>query len=259
MTKRPTDRNVSEKAPTPEERRAPSGQTPPVKRPASQIKDWIKSLTIALAIFLLLRTFLVEAFRIPSGSMENTLLIGDFLFVNKALYGAEIPFTGVHLPPFREPRRSDLVIFKSVEEEHLTVVKRVIGMPGDTLSMEDNQLFVNGAARPEPYVVLQDPLNDPEDPKMRAWQVRYLPGDRSPRAYRPTLKNWGPIVVPADSFFVMGDNRDRSYDSRYWGFLGRDRIRGHPMLVYYSYDRTGLLPLPFITGIRWKRLLATPD
>lgn len=259
MAKRPTDQNASEKATATNKVRAPSEHPQPVKRPASQVKDWIKSLTIALAIFLLLRTFLVEAFRIPSGSMENTLLIGDFLFVNKALYGAEIPFTGVHLPALRDPRRGDLVIFKSVEEERLTVVKRVIGMPGDTLSMESNQLFVNGTARPEPYVVLLDPLNDPEDPKMRAWQVRYLSDDRNPRAYRPTLKNWGPIVVPADSFFLMGDNRDRSYDSRYWGFVGRDRIRGHPMLVYYSYDKTGLLPLPFITGIRWKRILATPD
>lgn len=224
-----------------------------------QIVDWIKSLAIALAIFLVLRTFLIEAFRIPSGSMENTLLVGDFLFVNKALYGAEIPFTGVHLPAFREPERGDLVIFRSVEDEGLTVVKRIIGMPGDTLAMEDNQLLRNGMAQDEPYVVHRDPLTDPEDAKMRAWQVRYLVGDRDPAAYRPTLKNWGPIVVPADSFFVMGDNRDRSYDSRYWGFLARERIRGRPLVVYYSYDKNGLLPLPFLTSIRWRRLLATPD
>lgn len=225
----------------------------------SQVLEWIKSLAIALAIFLVLRTFLIEAFRIPSGSMENTLLVGDFLFVNKALYGAEIPFTGAHLPAFREPERSDLVIFRSVEDEGLTVVKRVIGMPGDTLAMEDNQLIRNGVIQDEPYVVHRDPLTDPEEPKMRAWQVRYLVGDRNPGTYRPTLKNWGPIVVPPDSFFVMGDNRDRSYDSRYWGFLARDRIRGRPLIVYYSYDKNGVLPLPFLTSIRWGRLLATPD
>jgi len=223
------------------------------------LKEWAKSLVIALAIFLVLRTFLIEAFRIPSGSMENTLLIGDFLFVNKALYGAEIPFTGVHLPAFREPRRGDLVIFKSVEEPRLTVVKRMVGMPGDTLAMEDNRLLVNGAFQDEPYVVREDPFTDHEDPKMRSWQVRYLVGDRDPKTYRPTLKNWGPIVVPADSFFAMGDNRDNSYDSRYWGFLGRDRIKGQPLVVYYSYDKTGVLPLPFVTSIRWTRLLSTPD
>ena len=227
-------------------------------RRTSKSLEWLKSGAIAIVIFLVLRTFLIEAFRIPSGSMENTLLIGDFLFVNKALYGAEIPFTGVHLPAFREPRRNDLVIFKSVEEPRLTVVKRVVGMPGDTLAMEDNLLMVNGAAAAEPFVLKTDPLADHEDPKMRGWQARYLTGGRDPRAYRPTLKNWGPILVPADSFFVMGDNRDNSYDSRYWGFLGRDRIRGRPLVVYFSYDPNGILPLPIFSSVRWGRLLALP-
>ena len=225
--------------------------------PVSKVKEWIKSLAIAILIFLVLRTFLIEAFRIPSGSMENTLLIGDWLFVNKAVYGAEVPFTGVHLPAFRQPKRDDLVIFKSVEEP-ITVVKRLVGMPGDTLAMEDNQLFVDGRAAVEPFVIRTDPLAAHEDPKMREGQGRYLTRDRDPATHRPTLKNWGPIVVPPDSFFVMGDNRDNSYDSRYWGFLGRDRIRGRPMIVYFSYDPDGPLPLPFITAIRWHRLFARP-
>jgi signal peptidase I len=224
----------------------------------SRTLEWIKSIAIAVAIFLVLRTFLVEAFQIPSGSMERTLLIGDFLFVNKALYGAEIPFTGVRLPAFREPRRNDLVIFKSVEEERLTVVKRVVGMPGDTLAMEDNRLQVDGRVVDEPFVIRTDPLADHEDPKMRGWQIRYLVSDRDPRRYRPTLKNWGPIVVPPDSFFVMGDNRDNSYDSRYWGFLGRDRIRGRPLIVYFSYDPSGVLPIPILPAVRWGRLLTAP-
>jgi signal peptidase I len=237
---------------------AASGNTRDRSDRGATPKEWIKSLAIALVIFLFLRTFLIEAFRIPSGSMENTLLIGDFLFVNKALYGAEIPLTGVRLPAFREPHRDDLVIFKSVEEPRLTVVKRVVGMPGDTLGMEDDRLIVNGLPADEPFVIRTDPLADHEDPKMRAWQTRYLVADRDPADYRPTLKNWGPIVVPPDSFFVMGDNRDNSYDSRYWGYLGRDRIRGRPLIIYFSYDKNGVLPLPFLTAIRWNRLLSVP-
>src|SRR5262249_31068050 len=151
------------------------------------------------------------------------------------------------------PQRLDIVVFRSVEDPNINVVKRVIGMPGDTLAMEANVLHRNGKAVDEPYVIRTDPASDPEIPQMRAWQIHYLAG-RDAAQYRPTLKPWGPIVVPADSFFVMGDNRDNSYDSRYWGFLGRDRLRGRPLLIYYSYDKEGMLPLPFLTGIRWNRI-----
>ena len=128
-------------------------------------------------VWFFLRTFLVEAFRIPSGSMENTLLIGDFLFVNKALYGAEVPLIHTRLPAVREPERNDILVFDSVEEEGLKVVKRLIGMPGDTLSMEGGQLFRNGQRVDEPYVVHGDPHRS-EDPiqraKMREWQLPHL-------------------------------------------------------------------------------------
>jgi signal peptidase I len=219
----------------------------------------LQSLIGPLALFLVLRTFVIEGFHIwPSGSMERTLLIGDFLFVNKALYGAEIPLVHTRLPAFRDPERGDLVIFASVENPHLTVVKRVIGLAGDTLAMRANVLLRNGVAVDEPYVERRAPEFDPADPAMRAWQVRhYVGGD--PAGYRPSLKTWGPIVVPPDSFFVMGDNRDDSYDSRFWGFLGRDRIRGHPFLVYYSFDRNGPRPLPFLTAVRWNRILSIPE
>jgi signal peptidase I len=219
---------------------------------------FLKSLIVPVALFLVLRTFVVEAFHIwPSGSMERTLLIGDFLFVNKALYGAEVPVLHRRLPGIRDPQRLDLVIFESVEEPGLTVVKRIIGVPGDTLAMRDNMIYRNGLRTDEPYVQHLPSSVEQQDPRMREWQLPHL-ADRTGGAYRPTSWNWGPLVVPADSFFVMGDNRDDSYDSRYWGFLGQDRIRGTPFLVYYSYDRNGPLPLPFLTAIRWGRILSIP-
>jgi len=228
------------------------------KRSASEsAKEWVKSIAIALVIWFFVRSLLVEAFRIPSGSMENTLQIGDFLFVNKALYGAEIPVVGTKLPAFREPQRLDIVIFDSPEEANVNVVKRLIGIPGDTLAMVGGDLYRDGRLVDEPYIVRSGSSYDPEDPRMREWQVRYLV-DRDPRSYRPSLRNWGPIVVPPDSFFVMGDNRDNSYDSRYWGFLGRDRISGRPLFIYYSFDKNSLLPLPFLTGVRWSRIFSTP-
>ena len=214
---------------------------------------WIKSIAAALVLWLLLRTMLVGAFHITSGSLERTLLVGDVLFVNKALYGAEVPLTNKRLPAFRQPRRRDVVVFDSAEEPGLTVVKRIIGVPGDTIEMRDNVVLINGERLDEPHAVVTDELGDPADAKMRAWQLRYFLGEDRLH-YAPSLKNWGPLAVPPDSFMMMGDNRDFSYDSRYWGFLGGDRIMGKALIVYYSYDKNGLLPLPFFTAIRWRRL-----
>ena len=208
--------------------------------------EWTKSIVVALLVWFLLRTFLVEAFRIPSGSMENTLLIGDFLFVNKALYGAEVPVLHARLPAVREPRRNDILVFDSVEEEGLKVVKRLIGMPGDTLSMEAGQLYRNGQRVDEPYVLHSDPHRS-EDPVQR-----------DTATYQPDLQDWGPIVVPADSFFMMGDNRDSSYDGRYWGFLPRANVRGRPLIVYFSYDQNSWKSLPFLTAVRWGRIFTQP-
>jgi signal peptidase I len=223
--------------------------------------EWTKSILVALLVWFFLRTFLVEAFRIPSGSMENTLLIGDFLFVNKALYGAEVPILGARLPAVREPKRNDILVFDSVEDEGLKVVKRLIGMPGDTLSMENGELFRNGERVNEPYAVHSDPTRS-EDPiqraKMREWQLPHLV-KRNAANYQPDLQEWGPIVVPPDSFFMMGDNRDSSYDGRYWGFLPRMNVRGRPLVVYFSYDASNWRPLPFLTAVRWGRLFSTPD
>ena len=244
---------------------APAAPTRPAAHPtrsfATWLWEWTKSILVALVVWFLLRTFLIEAFRIPSGSMENTLLIGDFLFVNKALYGAEVPLMGARLPAVREPHRNDILVFDSVEEPGLKVVKRLIGMPGDTLSMEGGQLYRNGLKVDEPYVVHTDQARS-EDAmqrlKMREWQLPHLV-QRDAAAYKPDLQEWGPIVVPADSFFMMGDNRDSSYDGRYWGFLPRDNVRGRPLLVYFSYDASSWRALPFLTAIRWNRLFTTPE
>jgi signal peptidase I len=222
--------------------------------------EWTKSIFVALVVWFFLRTFLVEAFRIPSGSMENTLLVGDFLFVNKAIYGAEVPLLHKRLPAVREPHRGDILVFDSVEEENLKVVKRLIGIPGDTLAMEHGELFRNGKPVEEPYAIHTDPTKS-EDPnlrsKMRQWQVKHLVG-RDPATYDPDLQDWGPIVVPADSFFMMGDNRDNSYDGRYWGFLPRLNVRGTPLIVYFSYEAGSWRPLPFFTAVRWGRFFTHP-
>lgn len=223
--------------------------------------DWTKSIAVALVVWFMLRTFLVEAFSIPSSSMERTLLVGDFLFVNKALYGAEVPLVHKRLPAIREPVQGDILVFDSVEDEGLKVVKRLIGMPGDTLAMESGQLYRNGLAVSEPYAIPAEPGlgTDPlQRARMRAWQLRHYAG-KDTATYHPDVQDWGPIVVPADSFFMMGDNRGDSYDSRYWGFLPRRNVRGRPLVIYYSYDRASWKALPFFTAVRWPRLLSTPD
>jgi signal peptidase I len=232
----------------------------PARSVVAWLWEWTKSIVVALVVWFFLRTFLVEAFRIPSGSMENTLLIGDFLFVNKALYGAEVPIIHAHLPAVREPQRDDILVFDSVEEEGLKVVKRLIGLPGDTLYMESGQLYRNGRKVDEPYAVHSDPARS-EDAvqraKMRAWQLPHLVR-RDTATYQPDLQDWGPIVVPPDSFFMMGDNRDSSYDGRYWGFLPRQNVRGRPLVVYFSYDPSSWRAVPFLTAVRWTRLFTQP-
>lgn len=219
--------------------------------------EWFKSIAVALVIWLVLKTLLIEAFRIPSSSMERTLLVGDFLFVNKALYGAEVPLVHARLPAFRQPRRGDIVVFDSRTQEGVKVVKRLIGMPGDTLEMRQGTLYRNGALQREPYVQRLDSLSDTVDAEMR-WQLPYLLSRVDRAHYQPSRDVWGPLVVPRDSFFVMGDNRDNSYDSRYWGFVPRNVIRGRPLFVYYSFENEPWRVVPFLTAIRWGRIGTMP-
>src|SRR2546426_2937626 len=186
-------------------------------------KGWAASIAVALVIWIVLRSYLIEAFRIPSASMENTLLVGDFLFVNKAIYGGEfeIPFTGVRflrLPGYAEPQRDGIVVFRSVEDStpNLNIVKRVIGAPNDTLQMVRDTVIRNGRRLDEPYALhlAATPQQDPAFrlAQIRAWQLPQYLG-RDPARYHPTTHDWGPIAVPAGLYFVMGDNRDESYDS----------------------------------------------
>jgi signal peptidase I len=236
---------------------APVGPPPPEKRRsrlARWFDSWMRMLGMALVLFLIIHTFLLEAFHIPTGSMEHTLLAGDFLFVNKAVYGAQIPGTHLRLPAFDTPHRGDIVVFPFPRNPEQNFVKRVVGQPGDTVAMRDGRIVVNGTVRAEPYVQRVDSGHDAWDPEF-GWQRPYFVGrPDDPRRMHPTRDNWGPLFVPPGKYFVLGDNRDKSFDSRYWGFVDATAIKGRPLVVYFSYDRDAGDPLPWLTDIRWSRL-----
>ncbi len=216
------------------------------------IWEWTKSLAVAFVIFLVIRTFVVEAFRIPTGSMEKTLLVGDFLLVNKAVYGAPIPGTHSHLPAFDRPQRGDIIVFLPPRDPGKHYVKRLVGMPGDTLAMRDKVLYLDGRAVQEDYVQHTDDLGDPRSADMN-WQRDYLEPRIAAVDYHPSRDNWGPLVVPQDRYFVLGDNRDDSEDSRYWGFVDPAAVEGRPLIVYYSFEPRGA-PFPWLTDVRWARI-----
>lgn len=213
--------------------------------------DWLKALLVALSIFIVVRTFVVEAFNIPTSSMENTLLVGDFLLVNKAAYGGRVPGTDLTFG-VRAPERGDVVVFHPPHEPNKHYVKRVVGLPNDTLEMRDKGLYRNGIWVPEPYAQHVDGRGDTVHPDMD-WQSNHLIA-APPREYNPTRDNWGPLVVPAEHYFMLGDNRDNSEDSRYWGFVSRDQIQGRPWLVYYSQAPFGAARDPWYKRVRWGRL-----
>lgn len=214
--------------------------------------EWVKSVAVAVVLFLLLRTFLLQTFVITSGSMENTLLVGDFLMVNRAAIGTRVPLTDLRVPGYSEPERFDVIVFDPPHEPDLKLVKRLIGIPGDTLAMEDRVLFINGEPIREPYLKHVD-VQDQYDPMMR-WQRDHLAPEVDPSAYEPTRDNWGPIVIPPDHFFMLGDNRETSLDSRYWGLLERWRLEGRASFIYFSYDRESYKFLAPLREIRWSRI-----
>lgn len=215
--------------------------------------EWVKSLVMAVLLFLVIRTFLVQAFTIPSGSMEDTLLVGDYLMANNAVFGATVPFTDIRVPAFRDPQHGDVVVFRpEYNQPVIDVVKRVIGEPGDTVQMMDRVVYRNGEALEEPYV---DQIYGPDQPLTRfgpggyAWHLEAGTDELHPETYAPTRDSWGPLVVPEGSYLLLGDNRDQSLDSRYMGFIPREVIRGKAMFIYFSkYPDAG------VSAIRWARI-----
>src|SRR5690606_32986482 len=215
--------------------------------------EWVKSIAIAAVIFVVVRAFLVQTYTITSGSMENTALVGDFLIVSKAAYGTRVPLVGLRIPGYEDIDRGEIIVFQGPHQPELDLLKRVVGIPGDTIEMRNRVLYVNGEPVDEPYVRHIMPDADGTHPSM-AWQVPYLLNGGAPNPYQPSLNNWGPIVVPPNQYFVLGDNRDDSLDSRYWGFVDRDLIKGRALFVYFSYDRDRGRPFGWLRDVRWSRI-----
>ncbi len=185
-------------------------------------REWSEALIVAVILALIIRTFLFQAFKIPSGSMLDTLLIGDHLLVNKFIYGTRLPFSDERYLALRDPQRGDVIVFEFPDDEGKSYfqrrdfIKRVIGTPGDLIEIKAKQVYVNG----EPYSLPQEVHKDKQ----------IIPSVAGPRDFA------GPIKVPSDSYFVMGDNRDFSFDSRFWGFVHESKIKGLAFIKYWSWD-----------------------
>lgn len=206
-----------------------------VAQPAT-VREYIESLLVTVILALFGTTFIVQAFKIPSPSMEPTLLVGDHLLVNKFIFGGRGQWFDQFLP-YREVRRGDIIVFKFPYQDHPHYVKRVIGVPGDRVKIVDQQVFVNGKRLNEPYVQ-RDPTApyDPFEDNFPPRSSQYLQSNMQPEWADDILNHVqnGEIIVPPDKYFAMGDNRDHSWDSRYWGFVDRDAIMGRPVVIYWS-------------------------
>ncbi|MDH3224896.1 MAG: signal peptidase I [Gemmatimonadota bacterium] len=247
---------MAKKQKQPRDKEAAEGGRPVKKgsggQEGSALAEWTKSILFAAALFFFFRTFLIQTFVITSGSMENTLLVGDFLLVNRAAIGSRIPLTDVRIPGYSSVERGDILVFDPPHEEDLKLVKRLIGVPGDTLEMRGKTLFLNGVAQEEPYVVITE-YGDQFDGTM-LWQREYLVGNTDPAEYRPSRDSWGPIAIPDGHYFMLGDNRDTSLDSRYWGLLEGWRLEGRAVAIYFSYEKESFKPFPWIREIRGSRI-----
>jgi signal peptidase I len=213
--------------------------------PQSAGREWLPSLqsllgTVVIAIFVI--TFVVQAFQIPSESMENTLLIGDYLLVNKLCYGDP---AGSYLMPYRAVHRGDIIVFKYPVDPSQHFVKRVIGVPGDHIKLVNAKVFVNGVALKEPYAIYSSPIRDQFRDNFPQLNM-VVPGlEEKWWQQMQKLVVGGELIVPRDSYFVLGDNRDESLDSRYWGFVPRANIVGRPLVIYWSVrDTSEDMPQP---------------
>jgi signal peptidase I len=195
--------------------------------PKSKLRENVEAILIAIVLALFIRTFVVQAFKIPSGSMEPTLQIGDHILVNKFIYGVKIPYLRKTIIPVSEPDRGDIIVFRYPEDPDKDFIKRVIAVPGDTVEIRNKIIYVDGAAVKNDVGVHTD--------------SRVLSGAIN---HRDNLK---PLTVPAGSYFVMGDNRDNSYDSRFWGFVEERSIKGKAFIIYWSWDSDAF-------GVRWGRI-----
>lgn len=199
------------------------------------LREYTEAIVMAVLLALIIRAFVVQAFKIPSGSMKSTLLVGDHILVNKFIYGVKIPFTSTEIFRISEPKHRDIVVFKYPVDPSKDFIKRVIGLPGDNVKIQDKQVFVNGQLQVEPYAAHSDP--------------KTLPASASPR------DNMATVEVPTDCLFVMGDNRDESYDSRFWKFVNMNELRGKAFIIYWSWNGEGELSLdPTSSYVRWNRL-----
>ncbi|GAB1410164.1 signal peptidase I [Desulfovibrionales bacterium] len=190
----------------------------------TMLKEYAEALLVALVLAFFIRSFVVQAFKIPSGSMLQTLQIGDHLLVTKFAYGIKIPFTHILVWEREGPQHGDIIVFEFPEDPSKDFIKRVIGVPGDVIEVKDKQVFRNGIPLDEPYIQHTD----------------------SDRNAVPRRDNFGPIMVPEGQYFAMGDNRDESYDSRFWGFVDRNKVEGKAFILYWSWES--------LTNIRWNRI-----
>ncbi len=206
----------------------------------SYFRELVESIVFALMLALVVTSFVVQSFEIPSGSMLPTLLLGDRILVSKFIFGTRVPFTDVKLFPLREPMRGEIVVFvpplgfESPVGRDTHLIKRVVGLPGDTLEIVDKRLYVNG----KEFRVANAHWDDP-NVMGRGASVR---------------DNLGPVVVPPRCYFMMGDNRDKSYDSRFWGFVHEEELTGRPLVIYWSWDISAGSMIKRLGSIRWGRI-----
>ena len=202
-----------------------------------KLRENIEAIIIAIILALFIRTFIVQAFKIPSGSMIPTLLVGDHILVSKFIYGVKIPYLNMTIIPGADPKYDDIVVFEYPKDPQKDYIKRVVGLPGDIVEIKNKQVYINQNKVEDIHAYFDDEIN-------------------SPLLNRPR-DNYGPVKVPENSIFVMGDNRDHSYDSRFWGFVGMDALKGKAFIVYFSWDTSAFdwtFSDFFNIKVRWNRL-----